>query len=348
MQEKQFLTCGKTDVASFKNEDDYVNWIGKSAIESDVDELLSESKAFGDENKDAVKVAFVISDESEDRARDTVSQKGLDLKHYKSNPVVLFGHDHNTPAIGKGVGTHLGMDGKTRSVTVFVPKDVNAFAGMIGELYKKDFMRAVSIGFYGKESARSGDGFHFAKSELIEYSAVNVPSNRNALAEGKSAGVDVSPAKEYLSQWLDENFVSIEREAFEVWWKSVSPQTVFSFGAMQEAFDNVQREALRLKREEARSPIVIDYKAAFVALAKDTKATNVQRYLDSVTFHKSDVVEIAETAQATEKELSALVEEKTDNENAVDPKTSQLPTVDDRPPANATKFVELFSNFLNH
>jgi len=52
-------------------------------------------------NTETRTVDFVISNEEVDRDGDIVSLKGWDLSHFKKNPVVLFGHDHNSPPIAK-------------------------------------------------------------------------------------------------------------------------------------------------------------------------------------------------------------------------------------------------------
>lgn len=68
-------------------------------------------------------------------------------------------------------------------------------------------MRAVSVGFVPKKwtrnEERAGYAVDFVEQELLEYSAVPVPANPEALLEAKSAGIDVAPMVEWAEKVLD-------------------------------------------------------------------------------------------------------------------------------------------------
>ena len=122
--------------------------------------------------------------------------------------MVLFGHDHSTPPIAKAtkiwvennvlkardefmIGEEFGEHGK--------------FAASILAMYKGGFMSAFSVGFIPQEYLwdDTRGGFNFAKQEMLEHSAVPVPSNPNALVQARSAGIDMGPLKGYIMGLLD-------------------------------------------------------------------------------------------------------------------------------------------------
>lgn len=134
---------------------------------------------------------------TEDRDGDRVEVMGLDLKSFLKNPIMLFGHDHHGLPIGKA--TNLKIEGKSLT---FEPvfSTAHELARSVKALWEEGVLKAVSIGFIPKER----DGNIFTKSELLEISVVNVPSNPDALAMAKAKGLDTSvlekevPAKQGL------------------------------------------------------------------------------------------------------------------------------------------------------
>ena len=150
-----------------------------------------DSEIKGIDEKEKTITAYVSTD-ARDRMDESVSPDGVDLSRYRKNPVVLWAHDYSTPPIGK---------------SVWIKKDGNGliskmqfadtpFAQEIFSLYKGGFMKAFSIGFIPKETEQ-GDGekkprWTYKKSELLEYSAVPVPANPEALMMAVKQGILVS------------------------------------------------------------------------------------------------------------------------------------------------------------
>lgn len=151
------------------------------------------------DGSDGRTLLFTISTASVDRMGDTIKLDGWELDNYRKNPVVLFGHDASAPPIAKAprVWTE---DGALKAEAQFVPADnpaIGRFAEGILQLYKGGFMSATSVGFSPKQYAFTEDpsrrfGIDFLKQELLEYSAVPVPANAEALIEGRAAGIDVT------------------------------------------------------------------------------------------------------------------------------------------------------------
>jgi HK97 family phage prohead protease len=138
-------------------------------------------------------LTFVVSDESEDRLGDVIKANGWELDAYRRNPVFLWAHDYTRTPVGRSVW--IGAE-ETRllSQVVFAPTE---FAREVETLYRQRFLRAVSVGFRAKSfTFRKGangvvDGVEFTQLELLEVSAVPVPSNPQALAKAMHAGLEV-------------------------------------------------------------------------------------------------------------------------------------------------------------
>lgn len=158
-------------------------------------------------NEDKRLVDFVISTDSVDRYGDTVSVKGWSLKAFKRNPVVLFAHDSWSPPIAKASRVRV-EDGKLKARAEFMGKDLNPFADSIFQMYVQGFMKATSVGFmpikynWSEDEKRSG-GIDFEEQELLEFSAVPVPANPEALIEAREAGIDTLPLKHWAESILD-------------------------------------------------------------------------------------------------------------------------------------------------
>jgi HK97 family phage prohead protease len=116
---------------------------------------------------------------------DIIRQDGWDLKAYRNNPVVLFGHDHAQP-IGRAHNVRIDK-GNLAADFEFAPEEVNPFAAQVGRMVEAGFLKAVSVGFRPLEAKpmKSG-GLEFTKSELLEISVVSVPANAEALSFAKS------------------------------------------------------------------------------------------------------------------------------------------------------------------
>lgn len=175
---------------------------------------VPEIKALG--GHDSRLIEFRITDETIDRMSDKLSIDGWDTDSYEKNPVVLWAHSHYDPPVGKALTLEVSKKKKeVKSITEFTPKELYPLGYMIYQMYLQKFMHAVSVGFFPKEytwvssdtdeeRARRG-GIDFLKQELLEYSAVPVPANPNALAVARSMGIDTTPLKQWAERVLDES-----------------------------------------------------------------------------------------------------------------------------------------------
>ncbi len=143
-------------------------------------------------------VISVISSEIVDRDREVMLVKGLDLKWYRKNPVVMYGHSHVGLPIGKNQWIRKDK-GRVMAKTIFATEDQNPLAEQVYQLFKGGFLRAWSVGFIVLESRDpKPDEFEdpvtrvITKWVLLEYSAVPVPANMEALTTAVGKGLSLS------------------------------------------------------------------------------------------------------------------------------------------------------------
>ena len=135
---------------------------------------------------DKATIEAIFSSSAEDRHGDIVEQK-WDLKNFKKNPVILNSHAYSdaSEVIGKAINPKV-KDGKLEGKIEFAVKE-NPKAKVIFDLYAGGFLNAFSVGFIPKKFDDKGK---ILESELLEVSAVSVPSNAEALAKKKGIEVE--------------------------------------------------------------------------------------------------------------------------------------------------------------
>jgi hypothetical protein len=137
-------------------------------------------------------IKFIFSTPAIDRDYDLIVQDGIDLSWFKTNPLVFWGHEHDTQPIGKCVSVGL-ENGNLVGIIQFVPADntiVGAKAEGIFQLCRDGYLSTVSIGFiprevvFPKDKTRSNnDGVDVITCEMVEVSIVGIPSQRAALIQ---------------------------------------------------------------------------------------------------------------------------------------------------------------------
>lgn len=141
-----------------------------------------------------------ISTNSPDRSKDVVFPNGAVLENYLKNPVVALAHKYDGLSIAKTDELQVTDDGIVAKVT-FPDKGVYPIADTVYELYKGGFMNAWSIGFIPLEvEDLDGGGREFKKWELLEYSAVLVPDNPEALTLLRSKGINTKALEEIMHE----------------------------------------------------------------------------------------------------------------------------------------------------
>lgn len=144
-------------------------------------------------------VRFTISKEVVDRDGDILRASGVDFTNYLKNPVFLGFHNSRDFPLGKVV--KFWVEGDSVKADVYFPKieelssDINNVSEKARLIdfcyccYKTGMLNAVSVGFIPLEWTETKDGYDITKWELLEFSAVAVPANQDAIAEAvKSFG----------------------------------------------------------------------------------------------------------------------------------------------------------------
>jgi hypothetical protein len=144
-------------------------------------------------------VRFTISKEVTDRDGDILRANGVDFTNYMKNPVFLGFHNSRDFPLGKVV--KFWVEGNSVKADVYFPtlKELSSDMNNVSEkarlidfcfhCYKTGMLNAVSVGFIPLEWIETEKGFDILKWELLEFSAVAVPANQDAIAEAvKSFG----------------------------------------------------------------------------------------------------------------------------------------------------------------
>ena len=161
-------------------------------------EYITETKATKDRT-----MTVRISTSSPDRSKDVVVPSGAMLDNYMRNPVVALSHKYDELAIAKTESINITDDGIIATLR-FPDKGVYSVADTVYELYKEGFMNAWSIGFIPTEvTDLEGGGRQFDQWELLEYSAVLVPDNPQALTLIRSKSIDTKEFEDVVSGKLE-------------------------------------------------------------------------------------------------------------------------------------------------
>lgn len=150
-------------------------------------------------------VTAKVSTISVDRDGDVLIPDGCDATNFLKNPVVMLNHDYCDLPVGRCVDIKRTKDSLI-ATTEFAPRpgDLPESApwqpDIIHSLYKNGFMSGFSVGFNAKpggvrkasKADKKSFGDHcrqvFSKWDLIEYSAVGIPCNQDALTTAVSKG----------------------------------------------------------------------------------------------------------------------------------------------------------------
>jgi hypothetical protein len=170
-------------------------------------------------------VRFTISKEVVDRDGDILRASGVDFTNYMKNPVFLSFHNSREFPLGKV--TKFWVEGNSVKADVYFPpieelstnpEQASEKAKLVDftyHCYKTGMLNAVSVGFIPLEWIETENGFDFLKWELLEFSAVAVPANQDAIAEAvKSFGDEF--AKGLVSKPMEKSGRRVSAETREI------------------------------------------------------------------------------------------------------------------------------------
>ncbi len=167
-------------------------------------------------------VQFTISKEVVDRDGDILRASGCDFTNYMKNPVFLSFHNSREFPLGKV--TKFWVEGNSVKAIVYFPtlEELSSNPEQASEkaklcdfcyhCYKTGMLNAVSVGFIPIEWTETKDGYDITKWELLEFSAVAVPANQDAIAEAvKSFGEDFT--KKFITEEKSGRKISAQTRA---------------------------------------------------------------------------------------------------------------------------------------
>lgn len=226
----------------------------------------------------------IASTNSVDRHGEVVDNNGWDLKAFKKNPVILWGHDHNEPAIGVSKKTWIEGSGKKAKLMIQpLLHDVTEKARAIKQLVDMGVIKTLSVGFKPLESP---DGITFTKNELLEVSMVNVPANADAMMMAykglKEAGFDEEVIEDVGVQTaIIDKMVTMEKDIEELQAMVKAPQ------ATAPSAETKIRERISMNK--------IIAKAADKILEADKKGVQIdQKQLVKVIKRANEILTVAE------------------------------------------------------
>jgi len=200
--------------------------IARSRIRSGRKAVAAETKEFAsivvksiDVPRRRVTAIASTSDLDRDKERILPSAFAERIDSFKSNPVILAAHQHrlddgSPPVIGSVLPESISIG--TDSVTFTMEFGRSDLAEQYWVLYRDKHMRAFSVGFIPLEwtderDEKLGMIRTYTKIELLEISAVAVPSNRAALSRSKARKEEFVSLKQLESEMLASGEISDEK-----------------------------------------------------------------------------------------------------------------------------------------
>lgn len=215
----------------------------------------------------------IASTNSMDRHGEVVDNNGWELKAFKKNPVILWGHDHSEPAIGISKKTWVEGTGKTAKLMIQpMLHDVTEKARAIKALIDMGVIKTLSVGFKPLESP---DGITFTKNELLEVSMVNVPANGDAMIMAykglKKAEISDDVMEDVgIQVELAEKLVSMEKRIDELEVKAVPVNPIKRTEERLSMLKVVAKAGDRLLEAEKKQ-VVVDHKKLVKVIKRATE-----------------------------------------------------------------------------
>ena len=210
---------------------------------------------------DGRKITAVASTTSVDRDGEIIAAGAFNTSSFMGNPVIIAGHTYSSPdgsptVIGKATAltTH---DGGMDFEMEFADTPL---ADQYWSLYRDGFMRAFSVGFIAQEwrdadrdEKSAGASRVCTSAELLEISAVSVPSNRDALVQARSKGYTVPD--ELLAEVKAGRTLSAKNEAAlreaVAGIETATAALRKVLAAVEVSTDSADAEAIKIETDEA-------------------------------------------------------------------------------------------------
>lgn len=160
-------------------------------------------------------IEFIVSKEIVDRGGDVVKIKGIDLKNFKKNPVIMLSHNHSDLPIGKAISMRKTGD-ELRMKVEFPTPEVYSLGDTVYKLVKGGFLNATSVGIIPDYKSmefpegKGGASRIINKCELFEVSVVGIPMNQSALRVKMTKAIDDGVIDELEYKELETAYIKSE------------------------------------------------------------------------------------------------------------------------------------------
>ena len=183
--------------------------------------FFAKVKSINEVNK-TIEVVGSTSELDRDGERILPSAFLTHIDSFKSNPVILAGHQHrlesgSSSVIGSAIPESIAINKTDVSFTMRFAD--TKLGNEYWQLYKDKHMRAFSVGFIPLKWKDEDGTRIYSEIEPLEFSAVAVPSNRGALArakgyfdaeETKDAIAAVKEQLADLKQFIEQKFTDTD------------------------------------------------------------------------------------------------------------------------------------------
>jgi len=142
-----------------------------------------------------------VSTVDRDRDGEVILPEGIDFTRYRANPILCWQHKLDIPAVGKCVS----INADSRGLNCRFQFAPTPFGKELFSLYSGGYLRAFSVSFAPLDFDRPTATHR--SIELYEISAVNLPSNPQALVQAIGKGLSVSPGLRKELGLKDEIFI---------------------------------------------------------------------------------------------------------------------------------------------
>lgn len=133
------------------------------------------------EKADNGEVTAIASTSTVDRQGEIIEVEGWDIKDFKKNPIILWGHDHSQLPLGTATKTWIDGTGKSAKLMIKIAfQEVTELGRAVKQLVSDGVLKTLSVGFQPID----GEGNTYTKQKLLEVSVVNVPANPDAMMLG--------------------------------------------------------------------------------------------------------------------------------------------------------------------
>jgi hypothetical protein len=197
--------------------------------EANKEEIERVRAELGDAAAEARVVPMIWSTERRADDSHSIKTNGWRLDRHRKSPVVLWRHQSWMPRIGDAVAYVDQDEHQLRALVAFLPRDLNELSWSLGEIAATRGY-ASSVGWETLRAVPAPDevrrqlpwALDILEAELLEGSLVNIPSDEDALAGGRAAGVDVEPIARALERAIDEAIGRSDRDALERMWRAAA------------------------------------------------------------------------------------------------------------------------------